>query len=443
MKVFAAPACCGWSDTKRTNEMKRLAFFMVILLLVPAFGADIYVNHTGSSTPPYDTETKAATDIQVALDAVAAGDTVLIKADQDYVMDGVDQQAAQFDVDANEDITIKGYYLSPGDQDYGGAYYKDANHGWAVLDANNGAFHIFSAGDVEHIRWCNIKTKNVNSSYYSFDLTPTLLYRHGYMVQNCWTTGGKRAIYGSKLYSPMARDCKFTGTYGTTPGNTVVGFIGIYNGAFIESCEFAHGDASVSVKVSAIDSHEVAIVYNNIFNISGDVGTVISIVSTGFIANNVIYENDGGDITYGISLPSVFENSMVFNNIIVGCGTSINDPVGVNFGGWNCFYNNETNWTLHEGDIVADPQFVDAVNGDFRLNPTSPCLSRGKPTMLSGYTDIGAWQGKSIGFRGEPPANCVSPLEMDLNDDCKVDFRDLAIFAESWLECNLNPPDGC
>ena len=69
--------------------------------------ADIYVNHTGSSTAPYDTEAKAATDIQVALDAAGNGDTVWIKADQDYVMDGVDQQAAQFDADINNNVAIK------------------------------------------------------------------------------------------------------------------------------------------------------------------------------------------------------------------------------------------------------------------------------------------------------------------------------------------------
>ena len=74
--------------------------------------ADIYVNHSGSNTSPYDTEAKAATDIQVALDAVSAGDTVWIKADvalggADYVMDGVDQQAAQFDIDVASNIKIK------------------------------------------------------------------------------------------------------------------------------------------------------------------------------------------------------------------------------------------------------------------------------------------------------------------------------------------------
>jgi len=31
----------------------------------------------------------------------------------------------------------------------------------------------------------------------------------------------------------------------------------------------------------------------------------------------------------------------------------------------------------------------------------------------------------------------------DLNDDCMVDFQDFALFAESWLSCNLRPQSDC
>jgi hypothetical protein len=38
---------------------------------------------------------------------------------------------------------------------------------------------------------------------------------------------------------------------------------------------------------------------------------------------------------------------------------------------------------------------------------------------------------------------CMQKPAADLNDDCKVDFQDLALFAESWLSCNLRPESEC
>jgi len=38
---------------------------------------------------------------------------------------------------------------------------------------------------------------------------------------------------------------------------------------------------------------------------------------------------------------------------------------------------------------------------------------------------------------------CIEYPAMDFDRDCKVGFRDLAIFCESWLECNLDPSDLC
>lgn len=42
--------------------------------------------------------------------------------------------------------------------------------------------------------------------------------------------------------------------------------------------------------------------------------------------------------------------------------------------------------------------------------------------------------------RLEPEPFCP---EMDFNGDCKVDFKDLALFTQSWLECNLEPKSAC
>jgi len=356
--------------------------------------ADIYVNHTGSSTPPYDTEVKAATDIQVALDAASSGDTVWIKADEDYVMDGVDQQAAQFDVDVNDSVAIKGYYLNTGDQDYGGAYYKDDTNGWVVIDANSGAYHVFSAGNYNKLVWMNFKTINANTAYIPFDLTLTT-YKTGYMVKNCWVTGGQRGISCSYIQNIIIQDCKFTGVYSSGLNPSAIYFTStVSRGVLIESCEFTHGNAKYSICTLGYGSPTIC---NNTFNINGSVTSAIELGYSGWVSNNTIYENSGGAIDYGIRIEATALCSAVYNNIIVGCTISIKETAAATFGGWNCLYNNGSDWSpLREGDIQSDPQFMDAANGDFRLKPTSPCLNTGKPTPGSGYTSIGAWQRKSL-----------------------------------------------
>jgi hypothetical protein len=360
--------------------------------------ANIYVNHTGSSTPPYDTEAKAATRIQVALDAAYGEDVILIKADQDYVMNGTDQQAAQFDVDNVNlnSVTIKGYYLSSGDQDFGGAYYKDPNHGWVIIDANNGNYNVFgNVANVSGLAWKNIKTINVNTAYSPFYIFPGSAQR-GHIFQNLFLTGGKWGLFLDRLRNFVIMNCEFTGSFGTVSGEAVIRTASNVTGNMImRDCLFAitntHRVVSIGATVQGFD------ISNNIFNISGTVVDCIYTANEGVIANNVIYENSGGAITNGIKYSAINRGSAVFNSIIVGCTKSIDDPATyINFGGWNCFYNNGSDWTLRVGDIVADPQFMNAANGDFRLKPTSPCLNTGKQTLNSGYTDIGTWQRKSL-----------------------------------------------
>jgi hypothetical protein len=57
---------------------------------------------------------------------------------------------------------------------------------------------------------------------------------------------------------------------------------------------------------------------------------------------------------------------------------------------YNDVWANDTNWSgcsSGEGDISADPQFVDAANNDFHLQATSPCIDAGTPEG----TDMGRY----------------------------------------------------
>lgn len=136
---------------------------------------------------------------------------------------------------------------------------------------------------------------------------------------------------------------------------------------------------------------------------------------------------NGGSDTYGIYTTSttnaVISNSVFYNfdyrgvrvnsrgitfnnNIFMNCVRAINFAIAnvysMNQGsGYNCFFGNTYDISADTGglfstDVEADPQFMDAANGDFRLNVNSPCLNTGKPTIGSGKTTIGAWQPNAI-----------------------------------------------
>ena len=105
-----------------------------------------------------------------------------------------------------------------------------------------------------------------------------------------------------------------------------------------------------------------------------------------------------------------------------------------------------------EGNIDADPCFVDANNGDYHLlsqrgrywpqhdvwvldKVTSPCVDGGdpydnpskEPMPNGGRIDMGA-------FGGTPFASMSDwPITSDANHDGKVDLADLSILCEEWL----------
>jgi hypothetical protein len=65
-------------------------------------------------------------------------------------------------------------------------------------------------------------------------------------------------------------------------------------------------------------------------------------------------------------------------------------------------------------------------------------LGQATPPAGSGFVAIAAGGWDSLAIK-EP---CQYILTGDLNDDCKVDFADLAIMAANWLiDCKVNPAD--
>ncbi|NQV33580.1 MAG: right-handed parallel beta-helix repeat-containing protein, partial [Phycisphaeraceae bacterium] len=116
-----------------------------------------------------------------------------------------------------------------------------------------------------------------------------------------------------------------------------------------------------------------------------------------------------------------------------------------------------------EGNIDSDPLFAESDNGDYHLKSqagrwdangvtwiqddvTSPCIDTGdsnSPIMHEvfpngGVVNMGAYGGTaeaSKSYFGEPV--CETIVAGDINGDCRVDSKDLAILTSHWLEGSL------
>ncbi len=129
------------------------------------------------------------------------------------------------------------------------------------------------------------------------------------------------------------------------------------------------------------------------------------------------------------------------------------------------------------GNINANPLFANPAGGDFHLksasgrwNPAaggwvlddggdyiqgndlnSPCIDAAdparpyilEPKCNGGRANMGAYGGTAEASRSPGQKCCMLAVPGDLTDDCKVDFRDLAFIAQSWMTCNLLPRHHC
>jgi hypothetical protein len=196
---------------------------------------------------------------------------------------------------------------------------------------------------------------------------------------------------------------------------------------------------------------QFAEISNNIFTNCDDAIEIGASTFDGVVSihNNTFYGISNDCIAVGAGNAEVVEYSNIFvvdvpvsgKSLHLGSGTLMYSDYSIT---------NSTNSSDAIRDMgdnliiitnISDIGFIDANNGDFRLHESSIALNTGPSTVLNGQTSRGAWQGISRG--GIPPHNCTEWLEMDFNGDCRVDFQDYTLFAESWLDCNLDPPETC
>jgi hypothetical protein len=146
-----------------------------------------------------------------------------------------------------------------------------------------------------------------------------------------------------------------------------------------------HCDSQFSSGVVYFGNTSSPTIVNNVFegNPCRAINLVLPAGNRPAVLNNTIVRNDVGIRVHTFSNAlEVYENNVIVDNVI---GLQADVGVGANNLTWrhNLVFGNEVNYevisdqTGQNGNISADPQFIDADGGDYHLNESSPAIDSG------------------------------------------------------------------
>ena len=97
---------------------------------------------------------------------------------------------------------------------------------------------------------------------------------------------------------------------------------------------------------------------------------------------------------------------------------------------WRRHDGNDWEIMMHDLNSGVSAQLTDNI-----YNDTDPVIS-GRRVFWEGY-DGNDWEILMA------VVDCLHTSDMDFNRDCKVDFKDFAVFCEGWLECTKLEQEDC
>jgi len=328
---------------------------------------------------------------------------------------GSPEQQIDFDttggnIGNNTQMIIEGFHTLPGDMNKGGTYYQ------SPLDA------LTNGVDVTCSR--NHDGEAVASDLFSIDNFDGLVIKNFYVHNTSQGVGYNCVEFLNSPYNISFINCKFDDAYQA--------FAGAIYTLKLDSC-YVGNDFAHSTQSSLVSSGGSCV--NCVFN--GDGSSYCFRNDYATYSQCLFYKSDSGVycirgnnfescIFYGqkvccigvisgttanvcghnnIFMPAAAAVIVVYSATATG---SVSDDTLTNSCIWTVADVAVTNHISIIGELKqlssvteANPQFVDALNNDFRLLPTSPCLNTGKSTIGNsnddeGYTNMGAWQRKSF-----------------------------------------------
>jgi hypothetical protein len=357
--------------------------------------SQIHYVDINNATPalPYTSWQTAATNIQDAIDATIDGDTVLV-ADGHYLLTSeiVVTNAITVQSHNGPDITIVD---------------GDGSTGCFLLGTNTcviSGFIVTNANDVFGVRGISVR------SFGSWNP----------VVTNCIITGN----HGGGMFSGTAIDCMFIGN--SAGGSGLPGLGGGINSTRAINCTIVSNSATDFGGGAAFGELINCTIHANVASNNGG-GVYQCMGANCVISGNVSLANgggmymgtatncliigntaatDGGGAHYSTLINCTVSDNLATNNGGgISAGTGLGDGIAINsIIYYNTALNTGDDWSgngtiiyccsaadwaaISAGCLTNAPLFINRANRNYRLSPTSPCISSGLNSFAATAPDL-------------------------------------------------------
>lgn len=300
----------------------------------------------------------------------------------------------------NSQVIVEGFHTQPGDMNYGGPYYQSPldclingvdTDRCVTLDADGGAYDVIAIDNFDGLVLKNLYLYNTDKAS-GHDCTAISNSPVNIGLINCKFDTAYAAVSGSTTIGFEMRDCYI----GKDFGNSLV-FSGFYtNISYFINCVFNIENLSgIWTRYRAIFEHclfwkgtngayiDNAKIFNNCVFYGQTTGCIVlneAVNASVRGHNNIFMPAEAADfVVYATTAKgSVSDDALINSCIWTIAGAAVTNHISVN------------GITRQLSDVIeADPQFVDAANGDFR--PRNPAVLRGgKPDISGNPTQMGA-----------------------------------------------------
>jgi hypothetical protein len=275
--------------------------------------------------------------------------------------------------------------------DDNGAELPDGSY--VFFDGNGQSCHVFKIMNVQCIELRHIYAKHTLNTYYGFYITASG-YRQGFVLKDCKSTGCKYGLYIDHYY--IRAITVIGGYYSSATGTAICSYasrwLNVIGAELTGSLAgpLIDGDVVGTLLVDGCVLHKTGNFVKGVYTDNWDTFLVIR--------NCVFYNIDDC-----IELNDPESRLIQYNNIFVlhtaATGKYIKRTAGaIKFSDYSCGWaidgapSASGRWgksSMPANSVEADPQFVDASNGDFRPRRVS-VLRGGKADFAGNATQMGA-----------------------------------------------------